>query len=66
MVETHNACAGCETCIGCGRDKDYSVVVCDCCGAAMEPSDRVYCLGDEHYCQHCVDITSAENILEEI
>lgn len=37
-----NDCVGCETCMGCGRDRDYFILECDCCEEVINFNNEVF------------------------
>lgn len=61
MKEYADNCAGCETCMGCGRDRTRIVYTCDKCG---RDEDDIYTDGDEDLCQKCAAKKYADDLIE--
>lgn len=53
MLKYENSCVKCETCTGCGANREYPVIVCDCCGEELDPDDA-FNDGDEDLCLDCL------------
>ena len=51
-IEIENACNGCDTCLGCGRNRDYKVFYCDKCGTQID--ETVWFLDGQDLCEDCV------------
>jgi hypothetical protein len=53
MRRETNDCVGCETCVHCGRGRNYVYYECDSCGAESYDS-KIYSDGSYHYCLECL------------
>ena len=54
--EVENGCVGCpQGCIQCGRDKEYIVFKCDCCGDYIDDEEDVMELDGKDYCESCYE-----------
>ena len=51
-IGIENDCNGCDTCLRCGRNKNYSVFYCDGCGTQID--ETVWFLNGKDLCQDCV------------
>lgn len=48
-----NDCVGCETCMNCGRNRNYYIWECDECGYTSEDKTEFRCVGGKDYCTDC-------------
>ena len=55
MVYKRNDCVLCETCMGCGRRKDYYVFECDICKDEFFREDEVVRINGKDYCDRCYE-----------
>jgi len=48
-----NDCVGCETCINCGRNRNYYTWECDECGYSSTDETEFRKVGRKDYCVSC-------------
>lgn len=55
IIEYDNLCVGCETCVNCGRNKDFPVweYECDSCGE-FDTELEIYSYNDLELCKECL------------
>ena len=62
-IGIENDCNGCDTCLRCGRNKNYKVFYCDDCFTQID--EKVYFVDEKDFCEDCVleNIPHEENMV---